>query len=515
MQVPQKDIVVTASDDCTVQVYSVRTGMRMKTLHGHASRVLSLAALSTEFVGSGDANGELRIWNMRSWDCSYKESFVFVGNHSVLLARIHDTSFVVVVGKQLLFYQYKQGPGFLRTHKKSAVQRTSVVAIAANSERVVTAAEDGTAQVWDVKTKLPLTQVGLVASKVISVAVHMKMIYTGAATGHLRVFDSTSLVVCWNSKLSSQAITSVAPMKKYVSKDSSNVVCSTGNEIRFVSLKENSKPEQQDRNMNFTTRDTKQLKDGRMVVVGAKGKVIIFHPPRLDPGVFGFSKSLRRRPLWMRTTTATRTNSTRPLLRSWGTPFTRETGALAGMFESERTSTRLCMTDMELTGATATRTGTFIGRKKRKFESEIVSEGQGTRRITGNMVAVASKRARTALTPEKSLVCLEKEGIDIQQISTMKHMELATTLASFLIAYDSDLGDAYGRLQQSLQTAFKVEAIAGDILLGEDALVMEEFCAIVSRQLELDKIAFKGCILRLQRFSARLKRGYNDKQANV
>ena len=61
--------IVTASDDCTLRVFDLGSGVCLHVLEGHEDSVCALAALSSRTVVSASGDTTLRIWDVESGEC--------------------------------------------------------------------------------------------------------------------------------------------------------------------------------------------------------------------------------------------------------------------------------------------------------------------------------------------------------------------------------------------------------------------------------------------------------------
>lgn len=470
VELPGKNVVVTAGNDCSVHLYCTLTGERKKKLKKVKGSkeilgcVEGLAALTSDIIACGDNNRELRVLNVTHEQCNYIESFDrFSG--SVLLARVNASLFVVSTGQQLLLYQHENGLQVRRvsTIPKAHLQR--VVAIAANESKVITATRDGVAWVWAIDSKklmdMPLTKLEpsqwKSPSPIISVAISGEYIYTGTRDGSLRVWNMSLFGKHWEAKISGSEVGSVAIVKSRNGGECNLGLCSTDDIVRLVDIAEGANlNEHASLQLKFPIRDAILLGDGNVAAVGGGRAALLTLPKMKSP---------------LRCSTAAKGGK----------------AGLAGAMNTTIVASPPVQPAQE---------------PKHNDKSEPkVPDSSPTSGHTRQHV----KRARPSSTSfSDTLLVLEKRGIDVRHIVTMKHVELATTLAYFLIAYDSDSEDNFSVLERSLQTVFKANAIAGDLLAGEGAMTTKDFCAMVAEQLASDKIACKGFLLRLQRFSAKV-----------
>jgi hypothetical protein len=78
---------------------------------------------------------------------------------------------------------------------------------------------------------------------------------------------------------------------------------------------------------------------------------------------------------------------------------------------------------------------------------------------------------------------------------------ICLAIAIFCLAYDVPAVGRYIVLRANVFTYFQSDDIAGDLLVGDDALLLSGRFEIAAEQLPSDGIAYKGCYIRLKRFT--------------
>ncbi|KDQ63521.1 hypothetical protein JAAARDRAFT_75861 [Jaapia argillacea MUCL 33604] len=64
------DLLISASDDNSINVYSLRTGSRIHSLYGHEGGVWALAVIGNTLV-SGSADRNVRVWDLNNGTCTH------------------------------------------------------------------------------------------------------------------------------------------------------------------------------------------------------------------------------------------------------------------------------------------------------------------------------------------------------------------------------------------------------------------------------------------------------------
>ena len=143
--------VVSASDDCTLRLWEVKTGRERFTFSGHSDRV-SACAISPDgsFVVSASDDHTLKLWNAGTGT----EVFTLTGHSSIVnsCAISADGSLVLSASADRTLKIWDSKTGTERFTLVGHTDRVSTCAISSDGSFAVSASGDRTVKVWDVKT---------------------------------------------------------------------------------------------------------------------------------------------------------------------------------------------------------------------------------------------------------------------------------------------------------------------------------------------------------------------------
>jgi len=144
-------IVVSASDDRTLKVWSAQTGEVRLTLRGHTSVVFDCAiSLDGSLIVSASWDRTLKVWDA----CSGEELLILQGHTSGVIgcAISPDSSFIVSASGDNTLKVWDATTGEVRLTLQGHTDHVIGCAISADGLLIVSASKDKTLKVWDVNT---------------------------------------------------------------------------------------------------------------------------------------------------------------------------------------------------------------------------------------------------------------------------------------------------------------------------------------------------------------------------
>jgi WD40 repeat protein len=184
---PDGELVATSNWDLAVRVSSVGSGALQCTLAGHERLVCALAALGGDVLASGDMGGGMRVWNVRTGECTFEDD---LGANVAAIAALGAGRFIASVGRSLRLFEHCAGRDVTYVRQVPFAHSQVIDDIAVCGGHFTTASRDMTATVWAVRTLEQLAVLDGHTDTVFKVAMDERWVVTGAWDETMRVHDA-------------------------------------------------------------------------------------------------------------------------------------------------------------------------------------------------------------------------------------------------------------------------------------------------------------------------------------
>jgi WD40 repeat protein len=274
---PDGALVATASDDSSVRILSATSGAELRVLAGHREGAPGLAALGGDALASGDFGGTVRVWDVRSGECTFSSE---TGDPVLAIAAVGDGKFVAAAGPELFAFAHRRGRAVAEVDRVQTGHAGPVTDMGACDGRLVTAGNDGTVAVWDAGTLQRLDVLEGHTGNVKSVAVSTRWIVTGSWDRTVRVYDAQTLAcVRVLDNAHADFVWAVALV------GDAHVLSASGDGGLCVSDLESGALVFQEK-LPFFAYAAAVTRDGRIAAAGTSGKAVLLSAPAEAAAVF-------------------------------------------------------------------------------------------------------------------------------------------------------------------------------------------------------------------------------------
>jgi WD40 repeat protein len=285
VDLPSGDRLVTAGSDRAVRVYSAATGECLRTLAGHESSIVSLAALGGDVVASCDLTSFLRVWDASTGELYYGAQ---VGCGSVTrLAALGAERFVVASDGDLRCFSHRGGRDVSLLVEVENAHANVIWDVAACGAHVATASRDHTVAIWSADTFERLEVLRGHTADVRCVAMDAWSILTSSADQTIRVYSAADRQsLCehdWPHTVWEQSAVLIDPghvlITGYVDKVLQIVELSTGRCVVRIILP-------------FQIYSACVSQGGWIAAAGSCGEAVVFPPPPTAASVSVFREPI-------------------------------------------------------------------------------------------------------------------------------------------------------------------------------------------------------------------------------
>ena len=206
----ESDRMVTALEDGTVRLWSLKEGRELARLEGHEGKTKEITVSeSAGTVASLGEDGEVQVWRLDSgkkvarYSDDSKALSVVLSASGAFSATGHEDGAVRV---------WDAATGDAQAQLGTGSEAIMAIALGAGDEILVAAGADGSLSAWNVKTKDQLFSVSAHDGAVLSVAITSdgSKVVSGGEDGRIRVSDITTGDALTEIEASGDAIQSVA-----------------------------------------------------------------------------------------------------------------------------------------------------------------------------------------------------------------------------------------------------------------------------------------------------------------
>lgn len=279
---PGSGNIATACADGHVRVFDLRgDGNPLLDIPAHSKPVWALAALDECVLASGAfGDGKLCTWDSRTGDRIHN---IDLGTYGVgAIATVGPEALVAGLRfGSLVFVQHTRGRHLAEVARDEGAHLSWIQDIARHKDMMVTASDDMTARVWNLKTRKPLAVLRGHQYPVQCAAVNSRYIATGSGDKTLRLYanrvDFPLIFVL--EGLHTDWIETV----RFIGSD---LILSGSQEgtMCFTSVSQDPRPIARLDNTR-SVRDTAITADGQIACVGYPGVASVFEPPLVRPHI--------------------------------------------------------------------------------------------------------------------------------------------------------------------------------------------------------------------------------------